>query len=130
MYEKLADNGVGAIITGMVGVDENSRAAPVMVKAYGATFVPELTKLADRVRGLGAKLIVQINHCGLKARQIDGRRAVPRPLRLAKSAGKSRQGNEPRRNTRDGGGLRGNGRPLQRGPGRTRCRSMPRTAIC
>lgn len=72
MYEKLADNGVGAIITGMVGVDENSRAAPVMVKAYGATFVPELTKLADRVRGLGAKLIVQINHCGLKARQIDG----------------------------------------------------------
>ena len=72
MYERLAANGVAAIITGMVGVDENSRAAPVMVKAYGDTFVPEMTKLADGVHGLGAKIIVQINHCGKKARQIDG----------------------------------------------------------
>ncbi|WP_291447160.1 NADH:flavin oxidoreductase [Desulfovibrio sp.] len=72
MYEKLAGNGVAAIITGMVGVDENSRAASVMVKAYGQSFVPELARLADGVHALGTKLIVQINHCGQKARQIDG----------------------------------------------------------
>lgn len=72
MYEKLASNGVAAIITGMVGVDENSRAASVMVKAYGQTFVPELSKLVSAVHALGTKLIVQINHCGQKAGQIDG----------------------------------------------------------
>ena len=72
MYEKLADNGVGAIITGMVGVDENSRVAPVMVNAYGQSFVPELSKLVSAVHAHDAKLIVQINHCGQKARQIDG----------------------------------------------------------
>jgi 2,4-dienoyl-CoA reductase-like NADH-dependent reductase (Old Yellow Enzyme family) len=71
MYEKLAGNSVAAIITGMVGVDENSRIASVMVKAYGQTFVSELAQLADSVHRLGAKLIVQINHCGQKARQID-----------------------------------------------------------
>lgn len=72
MYEKLAGNGVAAIITGMVGVDENSRVGSVMVKAYAQSFVPELAKLADGVHALGTKLIVQINHCGQKARQIDG----------------------------------------------------------
>lgn len=34
-YEAPAKNGVGAVITGMVGVDANSRALPSMVKAYG-----------------------------------------------------------------------------------------------
>lgn len=72
MYETLASNGIAAIITGMVGIDENSRVAPVMIKAYGQTFDPQLAKLAETVHGLGTKLIVQINHCGQKARQIDG----------------------------------------------------------
>lgn len=72
MYEKLAVNGVAAIITGMVGVDENSRVLPSMIKAYGKNFVPELHQLAQSVHTLGAKLIVQINHCGKKAGQIDG----------------------------------------------------------
>ena len=71
MYERLATNGVAAIITGMVGIDENSRAGSVMIKAYAQSFVPELSKLAAGVHSLGAKLIVQINHCGQKARTID-----------------------------------------------------------
>lgn len=72
MYEKLAGNGVAAIITGMVGIDENSRVAPVMIKAYGPKFVRELTTLIESVHRLDAKLVVQINHCGQKAGQIDG----------------------------------------------------------
>lgn len=72
MYETLARNGVAAIITGMVGVDENSRAAPVMVKAYGRAFVPELAHVTAAVHALDTRLVVQINHCGQKARQIDG----------------------------------------------------------
>lgn len=71
LYETLARHGVAAIISGMVGVDARSRAAPVMGKAYGPTFAPEWARLAERVRGLGSRLIVQINHCGQKAGQID-----------------------------------------------------------
>ncbi len=71
-YEPLAKNGVGAIITGMVGIDENSRVAPSMVKAYGhELFIPELKQVAERVHALGSKLIVQIAHCGQKAGHID-----------------------------------------------------------
>ena len=88
MYEKLASNGVAAIITGMVGVDENSRVLPSMVKAYGQTFVTELTKLVDCVHGHGAKIIVQLSHCGQKANQIDGG-GMP----LGPSATKTIQGN-------------------------------------
>ena len=58
MYERLATNGVAAIITGMVGIDENSRAGSVMIKAYAQSFVPELSKLAAGVHSLGAKMIV------------------------------------------------------------------------
>ena len=72
IYEKLATNSISAIITGTVGVDENSRSTHLMIKAYGKTFVPELTKLVQSVHSLGAKLIVQIGHAGIKARQIDG----------------------------------------------------------
>lgn len=71
LYETMAGNGVAAIITGMVGVDENSRVGSVMVKAYSRSFVPELSKLAHGVHALGARLVVQINHCGQKARQFD-----------------------------------------------------------
>ena len=71
VYEKLAANGVAAIITGMAGIDENSRLTPAMIKTYGQTFVPELTRLVENVHKLETKLIVQICHCGQKAAQID-----------------------------------------------------------
>lgn len=70
-YEQLALGGIGAIITGMVGIDKNSRVLPSMVKAYGETFVPELKKITERVHALDTKIIVQISHCGLKAGQSD-----------------------------------------------------------
>lgn len=72
MYEQLAQGGIGAIISGMVGVDQNSRATPTMVKAYGKTFIPEMKRLAGRLRESDVKLVVQLSHCGLKAGQIDG----------------------------------------------------------
>lgn len=88
IYEKLAANGVAAIITGMVGVDGNSRAASVMVKAYAHSFVAELAKVVDGVHALGAKLVVQISHCGQKAEFIDNGGSPVGP-----SEGKDAQGN-------------------------------------
>jgi 2,4-dienoyl-CoA reductase-like NADH-dependent reductase (Old Yellow Enzyme family) len=71
LYRKLAEGGVGAIITGMVGVDENSRVAPTMWKAYDDAFAGDLREMADIVHGCDCRLIVQLAHCGVKARQID-----------------------------------------------------------
>jgi len=71
-YEALAKNGIGAIITGMVGIDEHSRVLPSMVKGYGETFIPEMKLLTQSVHALGAKIIVQISHCGQKATHVDG----------------------------------------------------------
>ncbi|MGC6173577.1 hypothetical protein [Lacrimispora sp. 38-1] len=43
VYEGLAKGGVGLIIIRMVGIDENSRASPYMVKTYDDTFAVGLT---------------------------------------------------------------------------------------
>lgn len=76
IYETLATGGVGAIITGMVGVDGNSRVTPSMILACKDTFVPELEIVAKSVHSLGCKLIVQLTHCGQKASPDDGGRPL------------------------------------------------------
>ena len=81
----------------MVGVDENSRVLPSMVKAYGQTFVPELKKVAESVHSYGAKLIVQISHCGQKANQIDNGGSP-----LGPSDSETAQGNPVKAISRDG----------------------------
>lgn len=80
IYGDLARGGVGAIITGMVGVDAQSRLTGSMIKAYDEAFVPGLRKLADLVHGLGAKLIVQLAHCGVKVAQLDNPDVEGQPL--------------------------------------------------
>jgi 2,4-dienoyl-CoA reductase-like NADH-dependent reductase (Old Yellow Enzyme family) len=71
IYRKLAEGGVGAIITGMVGIDENARIAPVMWKAYDDTFTGDLREMADTVHAYDCRLIVQLTHCGVKASHTD-----------------------------------------------------------
>ena len=88
-YEELARGGVGAIITGMVGIDENSRALPSMVKAYGDSFIPEMKQVTGKMHELGVKVIVQISHCGQKAGQIDSGGQALGPSEAETSPGKS-----------------------------------------
>lgn len=87
-YEALARGGVGAIITGMVGVDENSRVLPSMVKAYGDSFIPEMNQVVKSAHELGTKIIVQISHCGQKAMQIDGGGPALAPSVVESSSGR------------------------------------------
>lgn len=67
IYTELAKGGVGAIITGMVAVDENSRLNLVMPKAYNDAFENDLRLIANQVHEFGCPIIVQISHCGIKA---------------------------------------------------------------
>ena len=66
IYKNLAEGDVGAIVTGMVGVDRNSCLSSDMIKAYGQNFTSELRILTELVHEYGCKIVVQINHCGLK----------------------------------------------------------------
>lgn len=71
IYESLAKGGVGMIITGMVGVDENSRISQYMAKTYDDTFTDGLKKLTEMVHGYGCKIVVQIAHNGAKVPKTD-----------------------------------------------------------
>jgi len=72
IYERVAAGGAGAAITSMMGVDENSRVFPYMVKAYGDDFVPGLGEVVNKAHTQDCKIIVQLAHCGAKANPDNG----------------------------------------------------------
>lgn len=77
LYKDLAAGGVGLIISGMVGIDTNSRIAPFMAKAYDNSFTADLQKLTELVHAHGSRLLVQIAHCGAVVQETDeGKPAV------------------------------------------------------
>lgn len=71
VYGKLAEGGVGLIITGMIGVGPNACLFNAMAKGYEADFVSKFQEIADEIHRLGSKLVVQLSHCGDKAQGAD-----------------------------------------------------------
>lgn len=71
-YETLAKGGAGLIITGMQGVRAKACNAPVMVHTEYETYVQDMQKLAAIVHKEGAKLFVQLQHCGAKTGKAEG----------------------------------------------------------
>lgn len=67
MYKAFADGQVGLIITGMMGTSKNACLSTAMVKMYTDGFVGELKKLTDIAHEDGTKVVVQMNHCGVKS---------------------------------------------------------------
>lgn len=68
-YEKevcaaLSQNGVAAIITGMMGVGTNSCASDFMVKTYIDGFVESFREICGAAHQNGGKIVAQISHCG------------------------------------------------------------------
>ena len=60
VYKELSAGGVGIIITGMVGVDENSRVFPLMVKTYDDSFVDGLREIVNDAHQNDCKVVVQL----------------------------------------------------------------------
>ena len=83
VYESLAKGGVALIITGMVGIDENSRVNPYMVKTYDDSFAGGLKKLTEIVHDYGCKIVVQIAHDGAKVPKTDTGLPPMAPSKLA-----------------------------------------------
>ena len=76
IYEKIAVGGAGAAITGLIGVDENSRIIPNVVKAYDDDFVPGLSKIVNKAHAHDCKIIVQIGHFGVEANPDNGNKPL------------------------------------------------------
>ncbi len=91
IYEKIAAGGAGAAITGMMGVDENARALPNMVKAYDDDFIPGLRKIVKAAHAKDCKIIVQLAHSGANALPDHGNKPLA-PSDLVLSEIKSAQG--------------------------------------
>lgn len=67
MYETLAKNDVGMIITGHCSVAPTGRANEEQINIYDDIYIPQFTKACEIVHAYGAKFIVQINHAGPRA---------------------------------------------------------------
>ena len=71
IYADLAEGGVGLIITGQMGVGPNSCLTSAMTAIYRDEFLPEFRAIAELVHQRDSKIVVQLNHCGVKAGIID-----------------------------------------------------------
>ena len=66
LYEKLAQGGVGLIITGHMYIHPAGKAHPGMTGIYSDDLIPHLAKLTKVVHQNGGKITVQINHGGMQ----------------------------------------------------------------
>ncbi|WP_110954205.1 oxidoreductase [Anaerosinus massiliensis] len=67
MYEELAKNDIGLIITGHCSVSSTGMANEDQTAIYDDTFIPQFEKLHQLVRPYQARIIAQINHAGPRA---------------------------------------------------------------
>ena len=67
LYRDLTRGGVGLIITGHMYVHPSGKAHPRMTGAYSDDLLPGLAELADVIHKEDGRVVVQINHGGMKA---------------------------------------------------------------
>jgi len=71
MYETLAKNGVGLIITGHCCVDPLGRANKQQVNIYDDSYIDQFKKAAEITHAHGAAFVPQISHAGPRAIGVD-----------------------------------------------------------
>jgi 2,4-dienoyl-CoA reductase-like NADH-dependent reductase (Old Yellow Enzyme family) len=69
LYKNLAQGGVGLIITGHMYVHQTGKAHDEMTGIYADHLIPDLAKIANVVHHENGRVVVQINHTGMKASQ-------------------------------------------------------------
>lgn len=67
LYKNLAQGGVGLIITGHMYVHQTGKAHDEMTGIYADHLIPNLAKITDVVHQENGRVVVQINHAGMKA---------------------------------------------------------------
>jgi len=64
LYTRLAEGGVGLIVTGGAHVQRNGRGLPNKIGFHHDDVIEGYRALSDRVHSYGVKIIVQLGHCG------------------------------------------------------------------
>jgi len=64
---KLAEGGVGLIITGHAYVSREGQAGPWQMGAYSEAMLPGLSRMAEAVHRAGGKIVLQLAHAGCYA---------------------------------------------------------------
>ncbi|MBI9047095.1 MAG: NADH:flavin oxidoreductase [Anaerolineaceae bacterium] len=74
--KKLAEGGVGLIITGHMYVHPGGKAHPEMTGIYSDDITPDLAELTKTIHDAGGKVVAQINHGGMNC----ARKSVADPV--------------------------------------------------
>jgi 2,4-dienoyl-CoA reductase-like NADH-dependent reductase (Old Yellow Enzyme family) len=80
LYERLAEGGVGGIITGHLFVEPRGKYARGQVGIHHDDMVPGLRRLADRVHAHGALIFAQLAHAGSQSRVPGNVPLAPSPV--------------------------------------------------
>ena len=71
-YKNLSEGGFGLIITGMNAVSASGACAPIMIDTENNEYVSDLKEITDNAHKNGAKIFVQLQHCGAGTFPMDG----------------------------------------------------------
>jgi len=82
-YMALAKGGVGGIITGFIGVNEQGRAGSNMSMLYSKEHIKAYQKLTQKMHELGTPIIAQLNHCGGQTKEVDTGMPVIAPSKIS-----------------------------------------------
>ena len=80
LMKRLAEGGVGLIITGLAFVTREGQAAPWQMGAAGDAFLSGLKEMTDAVHRADGKIALQIAHGGCYSANPVDRQGGPRPL--------------------------------------------------
>lgn len=93
IYENLAKNEVGLIITGYAFILQSEQPNPGMMGIYDDSFIEEYQELTKRVHQHGAKIILQLAYGGTKTTFNVGQRVIFSPSNIPETSTKT-QGQE------------------------------------
>ncbi len=68
LYQRLAEGGVGLIITGITCVDPSGQISKFQNFIFRDAFIPGLRRLTTAVHERGSKIAIQLFHAGREAR--------------------------------------------------------------
>jgi 2,4-dienoyl-CoA reductase-like NADH-dependent reductase (Old Yellow Enzyme family) len=82
-YTALAQGGVGGIITGFIGVNEQGRAGSNISMLYSKEHIKAYQKITQKMHELSTPIIAQLNHCGGQTKKEDTGMPVIAPSRIS-----------------------------------------------
>ncbi len=64
MYKRLADGGIGLIVTGHAYVERQGKGHPEMASIASDALIPAWREIITPAQRAGARMMLQVNHCG------------------------------------------------------------------